>query len=82
MSNRTQKDDEQSENEQVPVNPADRGEESNAEVSPEIRNEHSRSSSHNKQSQQNQDLNTEYDPTQGKRHDQIRRNDKRGQMGG
>jgi hypothetical protein len=80
MPNNAPKDDEQAEKE--PVNPADRGEESTAEISPEIRNEHSRSTSHNTQSEQNQDMNKNYDPSQGKRHDQLRRNDKRGQMGG
>ena len=83
MPDRTPSDNDQ--NEREPVNPADRGEESGAEgttADAEITNEHSRSASHNKQSQQNQDQNKNYDPSQGKRHDQLRRNDKRGQMGG
>jgi len=73
-------------NEHAPVNPAARGEESaaedGAEGSTEITNDSSRAASHSKQSEQNQDQNTQYDPTQGKRPDQQRRNDKRGQMGG
>lgn len=44
--------------------------------------DHDRSSQHGKQAEQNHDLNSEYDPSNGKRHDQLRRNDKRGQMGG
>ena len=83
MPDRKSSDNDQ--NEREPVNPADRGEETSAEGAvpgSEITNEHSRSSSHSKQSEQNQDQNKHYDPTQGKRHDQIRRNDKRGQMGG
>ncbi|HYW29915.1 MAG TPA: hypothetical protein VE869_00315 [Gemmatimonas sp.] len=60
-----------------PVNPADRDD--SQSVNPAVRSGPSQQGS---QSGQNQDLNTEYDPTNGKRHDQIRRNDKRGQMGG
>jgi hypothetical protein len=73
------------ENAPEPVNPADRGEESGAEGGTEgheITNDRSRASSHSKQSEQNQDQNKNYDPSQGKRADQMRRNDKRGQMGG
>lgn len=61
-----------------PVNPADR-EDSNV-VDPAARD--TGPSQQGSQSGQNQDLNTQYDPTNGKRHDQMRRNDKRGQMGG
>ena len=82
MPNSKNTDNDKKENATEPVNPADRGDEGNTEVNPEIRNEHSRAASHSKQSEQNQDMNKNYDPTQGKRHDQIRRNDKRGQMGG
>lgn len=67
------------------VNPADRDgqdEEQRAEDTQGIsRDKHSTSKS-GKQAEQNQDVNTEYDPANGKRPDQRRRNDKQGQMGG
>ncbi|MES2524892.1 MAG: hypothetical protein V4617_19495 [Gemmatimonadota bacterium] len=61
-----------------PVNPADR-DDSN-EVDPTARD--AGKSQQSSQSGQNQDQNTQYDPTNGKRPDQRRRNDKSGQMGG
>jgi hypothetical protein len=84
MPNSKKKENDAAENanDHEPVDPANRGEESDAAISPEITDEHSRSSSHNTQNEQNHDMNKNYDPSQGKRHDQLRRNDKRGQMGG
>ncbi|MEO7521400.1 MAG: hypothetical protein ABIW79_06240 [Gemmatimonas sp.] len=65
-----------------PVNPAGRtNDEADGEVI-EHADDSQRESMHNQQAAQNQDHNNEYDPTQGKRPDQLRRNDKRGQMGG
>lgn len=65
-----------------PVNPAARSDDDTIDPNTEPANESHRASMHNTQSSQNQDQNKEYDPSQGKRHDQLRRNDKRGQMGG
>ena len=82
MPDRTPSDNE---TERAPVNPAERGDAANdkgADPGDEIVSDRSRSASHNKQSEQNQDQNSQYDPTLGRRHDQLRRNDKQGQMGG
>lgn len=67
------------------VNPATRTDEdaeAQANDSQGASRDHSASSQHGKQAEQNHDANTEYDPSNGKRRDQLRRNDKRGQMGG
>lgn len=67
------------------VNPATRTDgdaESQANESQGASRDQSASSQHGKQAEQNHDANTEYDPSNGKRRDQLRRNDKRGQMGG
>jgi hypothetical protein len=61
-----------------PVNPADR--DTTEAVEPSAAS--TKPSRQSSQSEQNQDQNTEYDPSHGKRPDQRRRNDKRGQMGG
>ncbi len=68
-----------------PVNPAARDgqdEERLAERSQGIARDNSRTSQPGQQAEQNHDANTEYDPSNGKRRDQLRRNDKQGQMGG
>ncbi len=70
---------------QEPVNPAERDghdEEGLANASQGITRDKSQTSQPHQQAEQNQDANKEYDPSAGKRPDQRRRNDKRGQMGG
>jgi hypothetical protein len=64
------------------ANPADRNDDESAEATREPKKESEPAGLHNAQSAQNQDQNKEYDPSQGKRSDQRRRNDKQGQMGG
>lgn len=67
------------------VNPADRdgqGEEQQAEDTQGLSRDNDHTSKPGKQAEQNQDMNTQYDPTNGRRPDQRRRNDKQGQMGG
>jgi hypothetical protein len=64
------------------VNPADRDEQDSIDRNLEPADDSQRASMHNTQSEQNQDMNKHYDPSQGKRRDQLRRNDKQGQMGG
>jgi len=71
--------------EHEPVNPAAPNEgdaEEAAEKSQGVSRDGDQSSQHARQSEQNQDANTKYDPTNGRRPDQARRNDKQGQMGG
>jgi hypothetical protein len=65
-----------------PVNPADRNDDDSIEQEREPAKASEPAGLQNAQSAQNQDQNTEYDPSQGKRRDQLRRNDKQGQMGG
>ena len=65
--------------EHEPVNPAERdgeGEERLAEKSQGIARDKNRKSQPGQQAGQNQDANTNYDPSNGKRPDQRRRNDK------
>ena len=67
------------------VNPTERDgqdEERRAERSQGITRDKDRTSQPGQQAEQNHDANTEFDPTNGRRPDQRRRNDKRGQMGG
>lgn len=45
-------------------------------------NDEQRAGLQNRQAAQNHDLNDRYDPSNGKTRDQLRRNDKRGRMGG
>lgn len=63
--------------EQNEVNPAERDDDGNAEESVVPDGDTSRAAAHNRQSEQNQDQNQKFDPSNGRRPDQ-RRNDKRG----
>ena len=59
-------------NDDASVNPADRDEKEPLDRNAEPADDSHRASMHNTQSEQNQDMNKQYDPTQGKRHDQLR----------
>lgn len=63
------------------VNPAARTDDSAGDEGIDSHNEQGVSAG-DRQRAQNQDQNTHYDPSEGKRPDQRRRNDKQGRMGG